>query len=67
MCSVPQAFNSTKAVCCCSTMPKEGWGDPCELCPKEQDGKPSALLMFLPVNYESLALTARLATLSWSH
>ncbi|XP_023701075.2 fibrillin-2 isoform X1 [Paramormyrops kingsleyae] len=37
MCAVPQAFNSTKAACCCSTMPKEGWGDPCELCPKEQD------------------------------
>ncbi|XP_067114081.1 fibrillin-2-like [Osmerus mordax] len=36
-CSLPQAFNTTKAKCCCSTMPKEGWGDPCELCPKEQD------------------------------
>ncbi|XP_029108624.1 fibrillin-2 isoform X1 [Scleropages formosus] len=36
-CSVPHAFNTTKAKCCCSTMPKEGWGDPCELCPKEQD------------------------------
>ncbi|KAI1905149.1 hypothetical protein AGOR_G00013160 [Albula goreensis] len=36
-CSVPQAFNTTKAKCCCSNMPKEGWGDPCELCPKEQD------------------------------
>ncbi|XP_073729872.1 fibrillin-2 [Misgurnus anguillicaudatus] len=36
-CSVPQAFNSSKAKCCCSIMTKEGWGDPCELCPKEQD------------------------------
>ncbi|XP_078142364.1 fibrillin-2 [Centroberyx gerrardi] len=36
-CSVPQAFNTTKAKCCCSNMPKEGWGDPCELCPKIQD------------------------------
>ncbi|KAL7847601.1 hypothetical protein AOLI_G00223190 [Acnodon oligacanthus] len=36
-CSIPQAFNTTKAKCCCSTVPKEGWGYPCELCPKEQD------------------------------
>uniref|UniRef100_A0A8C2A5X6 Fibrillin-1 n=1 Tax=Cyprinus carpio TaxID=7962 RepID=A0A8C2A5X6_CYPCA len=36
-CSVPQAFNTSKAKCCCSIMAKEGWGDPCELCPKEQD------------------------------
>ncbi|KAI4882658.1 hypothetical protein NFI96_001503 [Prochilodus magdalenae] len=36
-CSLPQAFNTTKAKCCCSTVPKEGWGYPCELCPKEQD------------------------------
>ncbi|XP_067253271.1 fibrillin-2 [Chanodichthys erythropterus] len=36
-CSVPQAFNTSKAKCCCSVMAKEGWGDPCELCPKEQD------------------------------
>ncbi|XP_002931771.2 fibrillin-2 [Xenopus tropicalis] len=34
-CSVPKAYNSTKAKCCCSKMPGEGWGDPCELCPKE--------------------------------
>ncbi|KAK6492730.1 fibrillin-2 [Huso huso] len=34
-CSVPKAFNTTKAKCCCSKMAKEGWGDPCELCPKE--------------------------------
>ncbi|KAM4052790.1 fibrillin-2 isoform 1-T1 [Anomaloglossus baeobatrachus] len=37
-CSVPKAYNSTKAICCCSKMPGEGWGDPCELCPKEGDG-----------------------------
>ncbi|XP_041916071.1 fibrillin-2-like [Alosa sapidissima] len=36
-CSLPQAFNTTKAKCCCSNMPKEGWGDPCELCPKDSD------------------------------
>uniref|UniRef100_G1KAM9 Fibrillin-2 n=1 Tax=Anolis carolinensis TaxID=28377 RepID=G1KAM9_ANOCA len=34
-CSIPKAFNTTKAKCCCSKMPGEGWGDPCELCPKE--------------------------------
>ncbi|XP_062816685.1 fibrillin-2 isoform X2 [Anolis carolinensis] len=34
-CSVPKAFNTTKARCCCSKMPGEGWGDPCELCPQE--------------------------------
>ncbi|CAM9994712.1 unnamed protein product [Lampetra fluviatilis] len=34
-CSVPRALNTTKARCCCSAMPGEGWGDPCELCPRE--------------------------------
>lgn len=45
-CSVPQAFNTSKAKCCCSVMAKEGWGDPCELCPKEQDGT-RALISFI--------------------
>ncbi|XP_039984544.1 fibrillin-2b [Xiphias gladius] len=36
-CSVPKAFNTTKAKCCCSKMPGEGWGLPCELCPRESD------------------------------
>ncbi|XP_023195497.1 fibrillin-2-like [Xiphophorus maculatus] len=36
-CSVPKAFNTTKAKCCCSKMPGEGWGIPCELCPRETD------------------------------
>uniref|UniRef100_A0A7N6BM21 Fibrillin 2b n=1 Tax=Anabas testudineus TaxID=64144 RepID=A0A7N6BM21_ANATE len=36
-CSVPKAFNTTKAKCCCSKMPGEGWGLPCELCPRETD------------------------------
>lgn len=38
-CSVPKAFNTTKAKCCCSKMPGEGWGDPCELCPRETEGE----------------------------
>lgn len=37
-CSVPKAFNTTKAKCCCSKMPGEGWGLPCELCPRETEG-----------------------------
>ncbi|XP_077200578.1 fibrillin-2 isoform X1 [Paroedura picta] len=37
MCSIPKAFNTTKAKCCCSKMPGEGWGYPCELCPKEEE------------------------------
>uniref|UniRef100_A0A8C6Q8Y9 Fibrillin 2b n=3 Tax=Nothobranchius TaxID=28779 RepID=A0A8C6Q8Y9_NOTFU len=36
-CSFPKAFNTTKAKCCCSKMPGEGWGLPCELCPRESD------------------------------
>ncbi|XP_042178990.1 fibrillin-2b isoform X2 [Oncorhynchus tshawytscha] len=36
-CSVPKAFNTTKAKCCCSKMPGEGWGDPCELCPRDSE------------------------------
>ncbi|CAK6958051.1 fibrillin-2b [Scomber scombrus] len=36
-CSVPKAFNTTKAKCCCSKMPGEGWGLPCELCPRENE------------------------------
>lgn len=38
-CSVPKALNTTKAKCCCSMMPGEGWGLPCELCPRETDGE----------------------------
>uniref|UniRef100_A0A8C9CX13 Fibrillin 3 n=1 Tax=Panthera leo TaxID=9689 RepID=A0A8C9CX13_PANLE len=34
-CSVPKAFNTTKARCCCSQKPGEGWNYPCELCPQE--------------------------------
>lgn len=37
-CTVPKAFNTTKAKCCCSKMPGEGWGFPCELCPNQNDG-----------------------------
>ncbi|XP_045904598.1 fibrillin-2b isoform X2 [Micropterus dolomieu] len=36
-CSVPKYSNTTKAKCCCSKMPGEGWGLPCELCPRESE------------------------------
>ncbi|XP_030289360.1 fibrillin-2b isoform X1 [Sparus aurata] len=36
-CSVPKALNTTKAKCCCSKMPGEGWGLPCELCPRDTE------------------------------
>ncbi|XP_038571783.1 fibrillin-2b [Micropterus salmoides] len=36
-CSVPKYSNTTKAKCCCSNMPGEGWGLPCELCPRESE------------------------------
>lgn len=38
-CSVPKALNTTKAKCCCSKMPGEGWGLPCELCPRSTEGE----------------------------
>ncbi|XP_067829444.1 fibrillin-1-like isoform X1 [Heptranchias perlo] len=37
VCSAPKYRNTTKAVCCCSFMPGEGWGDPCEICPKKSE------------------------------
>lgn len=43
MCSVAKAFNTTKARCCCSQRPGEGWNDPCELCPQEGSGERPAL------------------------
>lgn len=37
-CSAPKPLNTTKAKCCCSKMPGEGWGLPCELCPRSTEG-----------------------------
>ncbi|XP_054548958.1 fibrillin-3 isoform X3 [Talpa occidentalis] len=34
-CLAPKAFNTTKAQCCCSKRPGQGWSHPCELCPPE--------------------------------
>ncbi|KAG9337036.1 hypothetical protein JZ751_029895, partial [Albula glossodonta] len=36
-CQSPQPLNSTKAMCCCSTLPGQGWGDPCEICPTMEE------------------------------
>lgn len=40
---MPKAFNTTKARCCCSQRPGEGWDNPCELCPQEGSGERPAL------------------------
>lgn len=37
-CSSPKSRNHSKQECCCA-LKGEGWGDPCELCPTEPDGK----------------------------
>uniref|UniRef100_A0AAQ5YTC0 Fibrillin 2b n=1 Tax=Amphiprion ocellaris TaxID=80972 RepID=A0AAQ5YTC0_AMPOC len=56
-CSVPKALNTTKAKCCCSKMPGEGWGLPCELCPRETD---AAFNTLCPYGHGSLpGLNAR--------
>nr|XP_015220808.1 PREDICTED: fibrillin-3 [Lepisosteus oculatus] len=50
-CSVPKAYNTTKTKCCCSMMPGEGWGDPCELCPREGE---AAFLDLCPYGHGSI-------------
>uniref|UniRef100_A0A665X3K6 Fibrillin 1 n=1 Tax=Echeneis naucrates TaxID=173247 RepID=A0A665X3K6_ECHNA len=38
-CLAPKPQNTSKEVCCCTGMPGQGWGDPCEICPsKGEDG-----------------------------
>uniref|UniRef100_A0A8C4TFG9 Fibrillin-1-like n=1 Tax=Erpetoichthys calabaricus TaxID=27687 RepID=A0A8C4TFG9_ERPCA len=37
-CSSPKSKNITKRECCCSASPGEGWGSPCEICPKRGEG-----------------------------
>uniref|UniRef100_A0A665X316 Fibrillin-1 n=1 Tax=Echeneis naucrates TaxID=173247 RepID=A0A665X316_ECHNA len=32
-CLAPKPQNTSKEVCCCTGMPGQGWGDPCEICP----------------------------------
>uniref|UniRef100_A0A3B1JMS0 Fibrillin 1 n=1 Tax=Astyanax mexicanus TaxID=7994 RepID=A0A3B1JMS0_ASTMX len=36
-CVAPKPLNTTKSHCCCSMMPGQGWGDPCEICPNMTD------------------------------
>uniref|UniRef100_A0A8D0AR74 Fibrillin-1 n=1 Tax=Sander lucioperca TaxID=283035 RepID=A0A8D0AR74_SANLU len=32
-CLAPKPQNTSKAACCCTGMPGQGWGNPCEICP----------------------------------
>lgn len=32
-CQAPKPTNTSKEACCCTGMPGQGWGDPCEICP----------------------------------
>ncbi|XP_016101547.1 fibrillin-2b [Sinocyclocheilus grahami] len=50
-CSVPKPLNTTKAKCCCSLLPGEGWGDPCELCPRETE---AAFHTLCPYGHEAV-------------
>ncbi|XP_018618781.2 fibrillin-1-like [Scleropages formosus] len=36
-CLAPKPHNTTKGTCCCSAMPGQGWGDPCEICPTKDE------------------------------
>ncbi|XP_027869787.1 fibrillin-1 [Xiphophorus couchianus] len=36
-CLTPKALNTTKAECCCTFMPGQGWGSPCEICPRKDE------------------------------
>uniref|UniRef100_A0AAQ4R2Y4 Fibrillin-1 n=1 Tax=Gasterosteus aculeatus aculeatus TaxID=481459 RepID=A0AAQ4R2Y4_GASAC len=40
-CLAPKPQLTSKEECCCTGMPGQGWGDPCEICPtKGEDGYP---------------------------
>ncbi|XP_069561799.1 fibrillin-1 [Brachyistius frenatus] len=34
-CLAPKPQNTSKETCCCTGMPGQGWGDPCEICPSK--------------------------------
>ncbi|MED6295026.1 Fibrillin-2, partial [Characodon lateralis] len=36
-CLAPKALNTSKADCCCTSMPGQGWGSPCEICPRKEE------------------------------
>ncbi|XP_016407728.1 fibrillin-2-like, partial [Sinocyclocheilus rhinocerous] len=42
-CQAPKPFNTTKGSCCCSVMPGQGWGNPCEICPSPEEEAYKAL------------------------
>uniref|UniRef100_A0A7N9ATH0 Fibrillin 1 n=1 Tax=Mastacembelus armatus TaxID=205130 RepID=A0A7N9ATH0_9TELE len=37
-CLAPKPQNISKEACCCTGMPGQGWGDPCEICPSKAEG-----------------------------
>lgn len=37
-CTAPKPQNTSKEACCCTRMPGQGWGDPCEICPPKDQG-----------------------------
>lgn len=37
-CLAPKPQNTSKQACCCTGMPGQGWGDPCEICPSKGEG-----------------------------
>ncbi|XP_041837926.1 fibrillin-1 isoform X2 [Melanotaenia boesemani] len=37
VCLAPKSQNTTKQVCCCTGMPGQGWGNPCDICPNKGD------------------------------
>ena len=41
-CLAPKPQNTSKAACCCTGMPGQGWGDPCEICPSKGEGRHSS-------------------------
>ncbi|KAM4593063.1 fibrillin-1 isoform 1-T1 [Odontesthes bonariensis] len=45
-CLAPKPQNTSKEACCCTGMPGQGWGNPCEICPSKGEGKYSALCAF---------------------
>lgn len=37
-CQAPKPQNISKKACCCTGIPGQGWGDPCEICPSKGEG-----------------------------
>uniref|UniRef100_A0AAY4CEM9 Fibrillin-1 n=1 Tax=Denticeps clupeoides TaxID=299321 RepID=A0AAY4CEM9_9TELE len=46
-CRSPKTLNTTKMQCCCSMMPGQGWGNPCEICPRKDEDAFTKLCPYL--------------------